>query len=67
MARADKKLAEEKIAAIRARFQNPDVHRFLHDLPVFRVEPELPQSLEDKLRRLDEAEREDDDGGKDRH
>ena len=57
MARADNKLAEEKIAAIKAQFQNPDVHRFLHKQPIFRVEHELPETMQDELRRLEEAEK----------
>lgn len=64
MARADKKLAEERIAAIKAQFQSPDVHRFLHRQPIFRVEHELPETMQDELRRLEEAEKQG--GGRDR-
>ncbi len=55
MARAD----DHKIAAIRAGFQNGEINRFLHRLPIFQVDRGLPASIEEKLERLDQADRED--------
>lgn len=57
MAVADNSLAERKIAKVKACLQNADIHRFLHGLPIFQVEPDLPDPLKEGLARLEKAER----------